>query len=139
MGLIRDSSVAIAAERAGVPVEGMLAAVRETTAGSTEIALSVVSVMELEHGIWRATEPARTERRRKFLEDLINNVPVYPASTEVARRAGRIDAEQQAKGIQIAFQDLLIGVSALELGYEIVTHNARRFERIPGLVVSKIS
>jgi hypothetical protein len=49
MGLILDSSVAIAGERGGLPVEGMLAVIREAS-GSTEIELSVVSVMELEHG-----------------------------------------------------------------------------------------
>jgi len=59
MGLILDSSVAITAERRGLPVEGMLAAIRGIV-GSTEIALSVVSVMELEHGIWRARD--RVER-----------------------------------------------------------------------------
>jgi predicted nucleic acid-binding protein len=41
----------------------------------------------------------RTKRRRQFLEDLIASIPVYPTTTEIARRAGRIDAEQQEKGI----------------------------------------
>jgi len=53
MGLVLDSSVAIAAERRGLSVEGLLELVRGI-AGPTEIALSVVSVMELEHGVWRA-------------------------------------------------------------------------------------
>src|ERR1700722_9863500 len=110
MGLILDSSVAIAGERGGLPVEGMLAVIREAS-GSTDIALSVVSVMELEHGVWRAKEtssrPAPPVPGRP-----VRNVPVYPITVELARRAGRIDAEQQAVGIRIAFQDLLIGVSA---------------------------
>ena len=58
MGLILDSSVAITAERQKLPVEGMLAAIHAIV-GSTEIALSVVSVMELEHGIWRAKDAGR--------------------------------------------------------------------------------
>jgi len=72
------------------------------------------------------------------LEDLIGNIPVYPITTEVARRAGRIDAEQREQGIQIAAADLLIGVSALELGYAMGTANVRHFERIPGLVVKRL-
>ncbi len=112
----------------------MLSAIREL-AGPEEIALSVVSVMELEHGIWRAKEPAQATRRKQFLEDLINNIPVYPITTELARKAGRIDAEQQARGIGIAFADLLIGVSALDLGYAVMTHNVRHFQMIPDLVV----
>jgi len=100
--------------------------------------VSVVSVMELEHGIWRAKEPAQAKRRRQFLEDLIDNIPVYPVTTELVRKAGRIDAEQQARGIRIAFQDLLIGVSALDLGYAVMTHNVRYFQMIPNLEVKQL-
>ncbi len=103
--------------------------------GSTEIALSVLSAMELEHGIWRAKDELRAKRRRQFVEDLIGSVPVYPITTELARKAGRIDAQQQAKGICIAFPDLLIGVSALELGYAVGTSNLRHFRMIPDLQV----
>jgi predicted nucleic acid-binding protein len=108
MGLILDSSVAIAGERRGLPVEDLVTLVRGVV-GATEIALSVVSVMEPEHGIWREKDETRAHRRRQFLEDLIANVPVYPVTTELARRAGRIDADQQEIGVSIAFQDLLIG------------------------------
>jgi len=134
MGLVLDSSVAIAAERSGAPVEDWLAAIRAAN-GSTEISLSVVSVMELEHGGWRAREPSRSQRRLRFLEDLIGSVPGQPVTTEIARRAGRIDGEQQAHGVRIAFQDLVIGATALELGCAVVTHNVRHFEMIPGLEV----
>jgi predicted nucleic acid-binding protein len=85
MGLVLDSRVAIAAERRGLAVEGLLELVRGIV-GPTEIALSVVTVMELEHGAWRAKDEARANRRRQFLDDLIGNVPVYPISTELAAR-----------------------------------------------------
>jgi|SRR5215472_1327640 len=137
MGLILDSSVAITAERRRQRVEDMLRAIRTLT-GPEDIALSAVSVMELEHGIWRAKEPAQHTRRKQFLDDLISNVPVYPVTTGLARQAGRIDAEQQARGICIAFQDLLIGVSALDLGYAVVTHNVRHFHMIPNLQVKQL-
>lgn len=94
--------------------------------------------MELEHGIWRAREPTQASRRKQFLEDLIGSVPIYPVTTELARRAGRIDAEQQGRGIRAAFQDLLIGVSALNLGYAVLTHNVRHFEKIPNLEVKRL-
>jgi tRNA(fMet)-specific endonuclease VapC len=98
----------------------------------------VLSVMELEHGIWRAKDETRVRRRRQFLEDLIANVPVYPITTELARRADHVDAEQQERGVRIAFQDLLIGASALELGYSVATQNLRHFRMIPGLNVVQI-
>lgn len=137
MGLILDSSVAISAERRRLPVEDMLAGIRDTV-GSVEIALSVVSVMEMEHGIWRVKEAAQAARRRQFLEDLIGSVPVYPVTTELARKAGRIDAEQQERGVRIAFPDLLIGVSALDLGYAVATSNVRHFGLIPNLLVQRL-
>jgi len=137
MGLILDSSVAIAAERRGVAAEDLRVDIRKLT-GADEVALSVVSVMEIEHGIWRSREPQQAVQRRQFVDDLINNIPVYPITTQLARRAGRIDAEQQARGMKVAFQDLLIGVSALELGYEVVTHNLRHFQMIPTLAVRQI-
>jgi predicted nucleic acid-binding protein len=125
------------AERQKLPVEGLLEKIR-VTAGQTEIALSAVSVMEFEHGIWCADNEQRADQRRLFLEDLIKTVPVYPITTELARKAGRIDAEQQQKGIRIALADLLIGVTALELGYSVATHNIRHFHMIPGLEVKQI-
>jgi predicted nucleic acid-binding protein len=48
---------------------------------------------------------------------------------------GRIDAEQQMKGIRIPIQDLLIGVTALDLGYAVVTGNVRHFKIIPNFIV----
>jgi predicted nucleic acid-binding protein len=34
--------------------------------------------------------------------------------------------------------DLLIGATALELGYSVATNNSRHFELIPGLTVKKL-
>ena len=44
----------------------------------------------------------------------------------------------QAKGIRIPLADLLIGATALELGYAVATHNVRHFERIPDLIVKPL-
>ena len=49
--------------------------------------------------------------------------------------AGKIDGEQRAQGVTIPFADLLIGVTALEHGYSVVTVNVRHFRLIPGLSV----
>ena len=57
--MILDSSVAITAERAGNRVEDLLSAIRAIAGSAEEVALSVVSVLELEHGIWRARDPLR--------------------------------------------------------------------------------
>jgi predicted nucleic acid-binding protein len=50
MGLILDSSVVVAAERKGLSTAELLYNVR-VIVGPETIALSTISVMELEHGI----------------------------------------------------------------------------------------
>ena len=55
--------------------------------------MSVISVIELEHGIWRAKDPDVAIRRAQFLAELFSVVPEYPLTSAIARRAVRIDAE----------------------------------------------
>ena len=114
----------------------MLARVRD--AGRDDVALSAVSATELEHGVWRARNPRQAARRRHFVDDLLSAVPVYPITTEIARRAGKIDALSKQKGIVIPFQDLLIGATALNLGYAVVTGDFRHFHLSPGLEVRRM-
>lgn len=69
MGLILDSSLVITGERKRLTVQELLAQLR-TTVGLEDIALSVISVVELEHGIWRARDGTQAESRRRFFEEL---------------------------------------------------------------------
>lgn len=73
-----------------------------------------------------------------FIERLSSDVPVYPVTIDVARLAGRIEGEQEAMGIQFPFEDLLIGATALHLGYAVATLNLRDFQKTPGLSVTKL-
>ena len=134
MGIILDSSVIIEAERRGRTVPEILHQV-QTSLGNTEVGLSVVTVAELVHGAYRAKTQAQQQRRLEFIEELCRNVPVHPVTIEVAWLVGRIEGEQEAKGIQVSFEDLIIGATALRLGYGVMTLNARHFRQIPGLSV----
>lgn len=137
MGLIFDSSVLIAAERKGETVPQFLKQVIAVT-GDQETALSAVALVELTHRIYRANTPAIRTRREAFIQELLADVPVYPLTQSIAFLAGRIDAEQQCKGVKVPFQDLLIGVTGLHLGYTVVTGNPRHFQMIPNLVVQQL-
>ena len=134
MGVILDSSVLIAGERRGESVRQILKRVRAAH-GEVDSALSVVTVVELSHGIYRAKSDADRERRRAFSEELRRDMVVHPVSVEIAELAGRIEGEQAARGISITFEDLLIGATALHIGYGVVTLNVRHFQVIPGLSV----
>ena len=106
MGLILDSSVVIAGERRGHTVWQILEQVHSAY-HETEV---VVTVVELMHGVYRA-------------------------KLDTARLAGRIEGEQAEHGVSIAFEDLLIAATALQLGFGIATANVRHFQLIPGLRV----
>jgi predicted nucleic acid-binding protein len=132
-----DSTAAVAAERQGKNARQLLESAALET-GDEGIAVSVVTVPELAHGVTRADTPERHERRQRFLDDLLAGVPIQPVTVPIALRAGQIDGQSQAKGVRIPLSDLLIGASALELGYAVGTANVRHFQLIPGLKVIRL-
>jgi predicted nucleic acid-binding protein len=134
MGLILDSSVIIAGERQGHSVRQILEQLGAAH-GETEMGLSVVTIVELTHGIQRARDEDRRRRRQAFVDELERDVPVYPVTVETAKIAGRIEGEQADQGVKVAFEDLLIAATALQLGFGVATTNLRHFQLIPGLTV----
>lgn len=103
--------------------------------GNQEVALSSIGLTELVHGAYRSTAPLVRSRHEQFINDLLAAVEVVPYTKSTAFLAGRIDGEQRALGITIPAIDLLIGATALEIGYSIVTATLRHFKLIPGLNV----
>jgi tRNA(fMet)-specific endonuclease VapC len=134
MGLILDSSVPIRAERTGESPSSLIRRVA-SIAGQQEIALSAIGYTELVHGVHRGGTNTHRRLAQAYLDDLIAVLPIYPYTAEVADIAGRVDAEERIKGFHIPFADLLIGATALELGFAILTSNERHFRLIPGLTV----
>jgi predicted nucleic acid-binding protein len=134
MGSILDSSLLIAAERKGRNARQALREIALRVAGE-DVGVSVVTLIELAHGAVRGNTPERRAMRRQFLHELITAVPIHPITVSVALRTGQLDGENSAKGIRVALSDLLIGVTALELGYRVATVNVRHFRLVPGLEV----
>jgi tRNA(fMet)-specific endonuclease VapC len=137
VGLILDSSTLIQAERRGDTVAQLLKDIFALV-GDQETALSAIALVEIAHGIHRANTQSIRDRREAFIRELLADVPVYPFTQPVALLAGQVDAQQQSQGVRIPFQDLLIGATALHLGYTIVTGNPRHFQMIPNLVVKQL-
>jgi tRNA(fMet)-specific endonuclease VapC len=134
VGLILDTSTIVKAERRGHSVSEMLTNIREAC-GETEIGLSVVTIAELTHGVHRAKLETHRQMRQAFIEELKATVTVHPITVEIAQRAGTISGQEAERGITLPFEDLLIGATALQLGFEVATENVRHFEKIPGLIV----
>ena len=137
MGLILDSSVLIASERKGQNARQALTEIAVLAAGE-DVAISVVTLIELAHGVARADTPQRKASRHQFLNELMSALPVHPVTIPVALRAGQIDGENTAQGVRVALADLLIGVTALELGYRVATANVRHFQMVPGLGIASL-
>ena len=134
MGLILDSSIVIAAERRGDTVADLLKQIVAAT-GDQEAALSSVGLTELVHGIYRAQTPEIRTRRESFIQELLRDVEVFPYTKDTAMLAGKLDGEQQRRGVTIPFADLLIGATALSNAYGVFTVNVRHFRLIPDLSV----
>jgi predicted nucleic acid-binding protein len=137
LGVILDSSVVVEAERQQLSVARFLKQIVQTI-GEREAALSSITVAELVHGIYRADAEERRARRRAFLDDLKAAVPVYPITDNTAELVGKISGESSAKGVTNPFDDLLIGVCALERGYAVATRNQRHFWKNPGLTLVEL-
>ncbi len=134
VGIVLDSSIPIRAERDGLRPKELLRKI-QSVASCEDVGLSAIGVTELIHGIYRAESVARADRRRRFLHSLIEDLPVFDYTLEVAQIAGQIDGEQTMQGNIIPFVDLLIGATALARNYAVLTTNLKHFRQIPGLSV----
>jgi predicted nucleic acid-binding protein len=101
--------------------------------------LSVISVAELLHGVHRADSTRRRLRRSAYVEKIIELFPIFPFEISVARIYAELWASLSRKGIQIGSHDLIIGSTALSLGFSVATHNRRHFEKIEGLEIEMFS
>lgn len=130
MGTLIDSSVFIAAERSKEGPGAVLAAHAEE-----EIAMAAVTASELLHSVHRAGSAGQRARREAFVEAILATVPVVPFDLLVARVHARLWAELASRGSPIGAHDLLIGATALAIGFAVATGDKRSFPRIAGLKV----
>ena len=134
MGIAIDSSVLISAERQRMPVSLLLRSL-QSTYDETQFMISAVTVMELEHGCHRAHPGEAALRRRRYVDEVFEAIPIEPFTRGMGVLAGEIDAELRKAGFVIASADLMIGATALFHRYAIGTQNLRHFRMIPRLKV----
>ncbi len=137
LGVVLDSSIVITAERRSLPVPNLVESI-QAAYGEIEVSLSPITVAELVHGIYRARTPEAGQRRRAYIQELVNLVPLHPVTLETAYLVGQVEGEEAARGNVLPFNDLLIAAAAIEQGYAVLTENLRHFEKIPGLRVVKL-
>ena len=130
MGVIVDSSVLVASERGAVD----LAAKLQERAGEPA-GMSAITASELLHGVHRAAPSAVKARREALVERLLATLTVIPFDQVVARVHARLWATLAAGGVNLGAHDLIIGATAVALGWAVATRDTRSFPKIPGLEV----
>ncbi len=98
----------------------------------SELAVSAVTVFELEYGAAKSKWGTRT------LENLplfLSGFEIVPFDASDAAKAGQIRAFLESQGLPIGVYDLRIAAQGLARGYTVVTHNTGEFSRVPGLVL----
>ena len=134
MGVILDTSVLIEAERRESAIDKFTENREEETFG-----LSVISVAELLHGVHRADSKTRRLKRSAYVEKVIELFPVYAFEISMARIYAELWSDLSKRGIQIGAHDLIIGSTALSLGFSVATYNRRHFDRIDGLKIEMLT
>ena len=85
--------------------------------------------------VLRGLEARRAVRRIQEFRGACSTAHITPITDAILDRAAVVYGELRRAGTLIPDADLIIGVTALELGYDMVTNNVRHFNRIPGLRV----
>lgn len=97
-----------------------------------KVAISTITLAELEYGVHKSSNPARNGQR---LIQACTPLTIVPFDNEAASAYGLLRARLEAKGIPIGPMDTLIAAHAISIKATLVTHNLREFKRIQGLHV----
>ncbi|MEA1958573.1 MAG: type II toxin-antitoxin system VapC family toxin [Chloroflexota bacterium] len=97
-----------------------------------EIAVSSVTIAEMEYGIAKSTKPAES---RIALMKFLLPFEIIDFTEQAAPHYGSIRYDLQKKGTPIGNMDLLIASIALVHRLTLVTNNVKEFSRIDNLKV----
>lgn len=129
MVILLDADVIIRGERGTFDLGGWVASLP-----SDSFEIAAITIAELWHGVERAAEPQKS-KRRKYLETVVDALPVVAYTEQTAYAHARIWAELQSAGKMIGAYDLIVAATALERGSRVATFNKRHFAMVKGLHV----
>jgi tRNA(fMet)-specific endonuclease VapC len=115
--------VLIAAERAS-------AATDDVMGDDDDVAMAAVTVAELLVGVELA-DRERQPARRRYVNSLIDAIPIEPYDLEVARTHAALLAHVHEEGRPRGSHDLLIAATARRSGRTVLTADARGFAGLP--------
>jgi predicted nucleic acid-binding protein len=130
VGTLIDSSVLIAAQRGRIDLDRL-----RQEDDDEPVAMAAISASELLHGVHRLANAVARMRAERFVERVLESLPVVAFDLDVARVHARLDAELSARGARVGDADLMIAATAVWLDYRVATRDLRRFPKITGLAV----
>lgn len=132
MGALIDSSSLIAAERGDLDLEKILRG-----GFDEEVAIAAITASELLHGVHRLKSGMRQARAERFVDQVLDRVPVMPFDLAAARVHARLGADLAAKGTPVGAHDLIIAAIAVSIDFDVATRDLRSFPRIAGLTLRR--
>lgn len=99
----------------------------------SQIAVSVVTRMEIEYGL--LLNPERAKKLAPVMDSFLGSITTLALSEADAQAAAGIRAALQRQGQPIGAYDTLIAGCGLARGLIVVTSNVGEFQRVSGLVV----
>ena len=94
------------------------------------MAISAITLAELQHGAEKSSHPASN---LVVVEDLCSRLEILPYGAKAAQHYGSIRAILEKLGQTIGVNDLHIAAHARSEGLTLVSNNLREFERVPAL------
>ncbi len=94
------------------------------------MAISAITLAELQHGAEKSSNPAAN---LAVVEDLCSRLEVLSYGAKAAQHYGAIRAALEKQGQTIGVNDLHIAAHARSEGLTLVSNNLREFERVPAL------
>lgn len=98
----------------------------------TDVAVSIVTVAELEYGVAKSRQP---KLNRAKLDGFLQPLQVLLFDDAAALAYGEARGKLEARGEVIGPLDLLLAAHALSLDLTVVTNNTREFTRVDDLKV----
>lgn len=97
-----------------------------------DIAVSTVTIAELEYGVYRSQ---KIDQNRIALLEFLVPLIILDFDQGAAAVYGSIRSSLEARGTPIGPLDLLIAAQAVSQGLILVTNNEREFNRVDGLEI----
>ena len=115
-----------------IAAERSTAAIDEVVGDEDDVTIAAITAAELLVGVELADRRRKVARRR-FVEELLESLPVEPYDLDTARAHAELLAETRRAGRTRGAHDLLIAATALSRSRTVVTADASGFEDLSGV------